>query len=227
MSERSEHFSFAGRAAGNGETRQRARKGMRLVGYEPKAYAPKPWTSCAPSLESSSQGYSHGSMQYFPTLPCGVLVFFAAPPRSSAFLLPPPLSHKSSLTQHHSHNIYHTLSLTQHLSQQHLTHNITHTTSHTTTSLTQHPTHNISHTTSLTQHLSQQHLTRNITHTTSHTQHLAYNIAHTTSPTTQHLTHNISDRYHLRAVCGACCLPRGRMYALALSGAGWAPALCR
>ena len=37
VSERSEHFSCAGRAAGNGETRQRARKGMRLVGYEPKA----------------------------------------------------------------------------------------------------------------------------------------------------------------------------------------------
>ena len=46
MSERSEHFSCAGRAAGNGETRQ-------------------PWTSCTPSLESSSRGYSHGSMQYF------------------------------------------------------------------------------------------------------------------------------------------------------------------
>ena len=45
--------------------RQRARKGMRLVGYEPKACAPKPWTSCTPSLESSSQGYSRGSMQYF------------------------------------------------------------------------------------------------------------------------------------------------------------------
>ena len=65
VSERSEHFSCAGRAAGNGETRQRARKGMRLVGYEPKACTPKPWTSCTPSLESSSQGYSHGSMQYF------------------------------------------------------------------------------------------------------------------------------------------------------------------
>ena len=35
--------------------RQRARKGMRLVGYEPKACTPKPWTSCTPSLESNSQ----------------------------------------------------------------------------------------------------------------------------------------------------------------------------
>ena len=61
VSERSEHFSGAGRAGGNGETRQRARKGMRLVGYEPKACTPKPWTSCTPSLESSSQkqGYRH------------------------------------------------------------------------------------------------------------------------------------------------------------------------
>ena len=55
VSERSEHFSCLGRAAGNGETRQRARKGVRLVGYEPKACTPKPWTSCTPSLESSSQ----------------------------------------------------------------------------------------------------------------------------------------------------------------------------
>ena len=56
-----EHFSCLGRAAGNGETRQRARKGMRLVGYEPKACTPKPWPSCTPSLESSSQkqGYRH------------------------------------------------------------------------------------------------------------------------------------------------------------------------
>ena len=56
-----EHFSSLGRAAGNGEARQRARKGMRLVGYEPKARTPKPWTSCTTSLESSSQkqGYRH------------------------------------------------------------------------------------------------------------------------------------------------------------------------
>ena len=64
VSERSEHFAPDG-LLGNGETRLRARKGMRLVAYEPKACTPKPRTSCAPSIESSSQGYSHGSMQYF------------------------------------------------------------------------------------------------------------------------------------------------------------------
>ena len=190
---------------------------------------------------------------FFPTLPCGVLVFLLhllAPPPSSFLLL---LSHKSSLTQHHSHNITHTTSLTQHLSQQHLsqqhlTHNITHTTSHT-----QHLAHNITHTTSLTTTSHTQHHSHNIPHTTSRTQHHSHNISNNTTSHTQHLRPvpfaccvrrlllaKGSDvrpgvvwrrlgtgALPVLAVCGACCLPRGRMYALASSGVGWAPALCR
>ena len=105
-----------------------------------------------------------GSRQkFFPTLLCGVLVFFAAPPRSSSSFRVPP---SSSLTHNNiSHNnITHTTSHTQRLA-----HNITHT-----TSLTQHPTHNITHTTSHTQHLSHNISHNNITHTTSHTQRLAH-----------------------------------------------------
>ena len=158
------------------------------------------------------------------------LLHLLAPP-SSFLLLPPPLyniSHTTSHTQHlsqqhHSHNISHTTSHTQHHShniphttsltttsltttslRQHPTHNISHNNISHTTSLTQHPTHNVSDTTSLTQHLSQQHLTHNITHT----KHPTHNITHATSPTRPLL----------------CCLPRGRMYALASSGVGWAPA---
>ena len=125
------------------------------------------------------------------------------------------IPHTTSRIQHHSHNISHN--------------NLSHTTAHT-----QHPTHNVSHTTSLAQHLSQQHLTHNITHTTSHTQRLAYNITHTTSLTTtshtQHHSHNIPHTTSLtQHLQHARCLPRGRMprprmYVLASSGVGWAPA---
>ena len=151
--------------------------------------------------------FSQGFL-FFPTLLCGVLVFFAAPPRSSSSLLPhvrPGVVWRRLVSAGHrrSHNISHN--------------NISHNNISHTTSLTQHPTHNVSHTTSLTQHLSQQHLTHNIT--TSHTQRLAYNITHTTSSHTQHHSHNISN-----TPAALCCLPRGRMYALASSGVGWAPA---
>ena len=113
-----------------------------------------------------------------------------------------------------------TTSLTQHLSQQHHSENIPHTTSRI-----QHHSHNISHnnststhTTSLTQHRMprgrmyaslQQHHSENIPHTTSHTQQHTHNMTHTTSPTRPLLAKG---------------LPRGRMYALASSGVGWAPA---
>ena len=153
--------------------------------HDRSSYMPGCWCWCGVGLFCC--------LVLFPTLPCGVLVFFLhllapppPPPPPSSFLL---LSH----TNHLSHNITHATSLTQHLS-----HNISHNNISHTTSLTQHPTHNISHTTSLTQHLSQQHLTHNITHATSHTQHLARNITHATSPTTQ----------HLRPVPFACCVRR-------------------
>ena len=106
------------------------------------------------------------------------------PPSSSSALLPP----SSSLT---------TTSLTQHLSQQHLSHNISHNNITQTTSHTQRLAHNITQTTSLT--------------TTSRTQHHSHKTSLTTTSHTQHLQH-------------ARCLPRGRMYALASSGVGWAPA---
>ena len=110
---------------------------------------------------------------FFPTLLCGVIVFFAAPPRS-AFRVPP----SSSLLQPLSHNISHN-NITQTTSHtQRLAYNITHTTS-------------LSTTTSLTQHLSQQHHSDNIPHTTSRIQHHSHNISHNNiSHTTAH-THNI------------------------------------
>ena len=153
---------------------------------------------------------------FFPTLLCGVLVFFAAPPRSSSALLPPSsfllsnynLSHTTSTRrQHPTHNIPHTTSCIQHHSHNishndisHTTHNIAHATSDAKgsddkTSLREHPTHNVSHTTAHTQHLSQQHLTHNSTHATS-----------------------LTGAAHLVAGTALCCLPRGRMYALASAG---------
>ena len=138
---------------------------------------------------------------------CFLLHLLARPPPSSS-LLPP----SSSLT---------TTSLTQHLSPQHLS--------------LQHHSDNIPHTTSRIQHHAlTQHLAHNITHTTSHTQRLAYNITHTTSLTTashtQHHSRNIPHTTSLtQHLQHARCLPRGRMprgrmYALASSGVGWAPA---
>ena len=93
----------------------------------------------------------------------------------------------------------------------------------TQTSHTQ--SHNMSHTSSPTPHTTRPH---NISHTIS--QHVTHTISHTTnriSHTTQHhktiqpLTRNFT--YHTvihstAAVCGPCCLPRGRMYALASCG---------
>ena len=125
------------------------------------------------------------------------------------------ISHTTSLTQHPTHNVSHTTSLTQHLSQQHLTHNITHTTSHTQ-HLTEHlQQHNISH---HSQHLSQYHLAHNITHATSHTQRLAHNISHPGVGCTPWRRLGTGALPVAFAVCGACCLPRGRMYALASAG---------
>ena len=181
-----------------------------------------------------------------------LLHLLARPPPSSS-LLPP----SSSLT---------TTSLTQHLSQQHLsqqqrhsdniphtTHNITHTTSLTTTShaqqhthatsltqhrmprgrmttsLREHPTHNVSHTTAHTQHLSQKHLTHNSTHTTSVTQHRMPRCSLRGRRSTLLLAKGSDVRPGVvwrrlgtgaDFVAGAvlCCLPRGRMCALASAG---------
>ena len=149
--------------------------------------------------------FSQGFL-FFPTLLCGVLVFFAAPPRSSSSLLPhvrPGVVWRRLVSAGHrrSHNISHN--------------NISHNNISHTTSLTQHPTHNVSHTRSLTQHVSQQHLTHNIT--TSHTQRLAYNITHTTSLTTTSHTHNITHTtsptrpQHFAACQGVGCTPWRRL----------------
>ena len=160
----------------------------------------------------------------------------------------------TSLRQHPTHNVSHTTSLTQHLSQQHLTHNSTHTTSHTqrlaynithttsltTTSHTQQHTHNIPHTTSRTQHHSHNISHNNISHTTSLTQHPTHSITHTTSPTRPLLAkgsdakgsgvrpgvvwRRLGTGADFAAGAALCCLPKGRVYALASSGVGWAPA---
>ena len=150
----------------------------------------------------------------FPTLSCGVLVFLAAPSRSSnishtTYITHNNISHTTSLTQHPTHNISHATSLTQHLSHnishttshtQHLSRNISHTTSLTTTSHTQHHSHNIPHTTSRTQHHSHNISHNNISHTTSLTQHPTHNVSHATSLTQhlsqQHLTHTTSLTQH-------------------------------
>ena len=150
-----------------------------------------------------------------------LLRLLARPPPSSS-LLPP----SSSLT---------TTSLTQHLSQQHLsqqqrhsdniphtTHNITHTTSLTTTSHAQQHTHNITHTTSDAKGSDD-----NITQRTSHTQRLTHHSTHTTSLTktshTQQHTHNIShttsdakvqfawQAQHFAACQGVGCTPWRRL----------------
>ena len=155
-----------------------------------------------PSLLNLFQGrvtsMNNFSEYFFPTLLCGVLVFFAAPPRSSSALLPPSsfnLSHTTSLTTTScctsslvllpppSFLLPPSSSLTQHLSQQHLSlhHNITQTTSRT------------QHTTSLTQHRMRRgrmtkHHSENIPHT-DNIPHTTHNSTHTTSDA-QRLTHH-------------------------------------
>ena len=166
--------------------------------------------------------------EFFPTLLCGVLVFFAAPPRSSSALLPPSsfnLSHTTSLTRHLSQ---------QHLSQQHHSDNIPHT-----TSCIQHHSHNIvSHTTAHTQHHSQ------AQHISWQAQHFAACQGVGCTPWRRLGTGaGCADFVAGAALCepscadfvaGAvlceppcadlvagtalCCLPRGRMYALASAG---------
>ena len=171
------------------------------------------------------------------------LLHLLAPPPPSAFLLPPlhyNISHTTSLTttslrQHPTHNVSHTTSLTQHLSQQHLTHNSTHT-----TSLTQHLQHARTQTTSHTQRLAYN-ITHNIPHTTSRTQHLSHNISHNNITHTTSHTQRLAHAQHFvnlhvqiswqaqRVLCeppcadlvagtALCCLPRGRMHALASAG---------
>ena len=148
---------------------------------------------------------------FFPTLLCGVLVFFAAPPRSSSALLPPSsfllsnynLSHTTSTRrQHPTHNVLHTTSLTQHLSQRHLTHN------------TQHHSRNIGcHRGRMTKHHSE-----NIPHTTSHTPQHTHNISHNNiSHTTAHTQHHSQAQHiswqaqHFAACQGVGCTPWRRL----------------
>ena len=168
-------------------------------------------------------------LTFFPTLLCGVLVFLAAPPRSSSVLAPPPSSFNLSLTQHLSQQhlaapprsssslLPPSSSLTQHRSQQHLSlhHNVTQTTSRTqhTTSLTQHRmprgrmtkhhSENIPHTDNIP------HTTHNITHTTSDAQRLTHHSTHTQHHSqAQHVSWQVQ---HSAACHGVGCTPWRRL----------------
>ena len=144
-------------------------------------------------------------------------------------------THTTSRTQHHSHNISHnnishTTSLTQHP-----THNVSHT-----TSLTQHPTHNITHITSPTRPL----LAKGSDAKGSDvrpgvvwrrlgtgTEPVAFAccvrrllLAKGSDVRPGVVWRRLGTGADFVAGAALCCLPRGRMYALASSGVGWAPA---
>ena len=163
------------------------------------------------------------------------------------------ISHTTAHTQHHSHNISNTPAACQGVGCQGvgrmpLYYNICHTTSLTTTSLREHPTHNVSHTTA---HTHTQHDSHNISNTPAACQGVGVqgvgctpwrrlaSAGHRRRFRGRRSTLLLAKGSDVRPgvvwrrlgtgpnfVAGAalCCLPRGRMYALASSGVGWAPA---
>ena len=142
------------------------------------------------------------------------------------------ITHTTSLTQHPTHNITHTTSHTQHLSQQHLsqqhlTHNITHTTSHT-----QHHSHNISNTPAACQGVGCQGVGCTPWRRLASAGHRrrfrgrrsTLLLAKGSDVRPGVVWRRLGTGADFVAGAALCCLPRGRMYALASSGVGWAPA---